>query len=117
VSFDLGDGGLAPYLILIVFGFLPSEVWRWLSVVMARNIDEGSPVFVLARTIASVLLVGVVGRLILSPLGALALTPLWARLGALGVAAAFYLAFKRSVIAAVLSGEVAIMLATWHFTR
>ena len=32
MSLDLADGGLAPYLILIVFGFLPSEIWRWLSV-------------------------------------------------------------------------------------
>lgn len=113
MSFDLADGGLAPYLLLIVFGFLPSEAWRMLSVGLARNLDESSPVFVLARTIASVLLVGVVGRLILSPSGALAETPLWARLGALGVAGVAYIGFGRSVVAAVLAGEAAIMLAAW----
>ena len=48
-SLDLADGGLAPYLLLILFGFLPSEIWRWLSVGVARNVDEGSTLFVLAR--------------------------------------------------------------------
>jgi hypothetical protein len=44
------DGGLAPYLILIFFGFLPSEIWRFISVFVARRIDENSEVFVFVRT-------------------------------------------------------------------
>lgn len=114
MSLDLADGGLAPYLLLIVCGFLPSEIWRWLSVGVARRIDEESQVFVLARTIAAVLLVGVVARLILTPAGDLAAVPLAGRLGALGVAGAAYLVFRRSVVAAVLCGEAAIMTAAYY---
>ena len=115
MSFDIAAGGLAPYLVLIVFGFLPSEVWRWISVLVARGVDESSEVFVFIRTIASVLLIGVVGRLVLTPAGDLAHVPLFARLGALVAGGLAFLAFRRSVLAAVLAGEGAIVLAGWWF--
>lgn len=117
MSFNIADGGLAPYLVLIVFGFLPSEVWRWLSVALARGLDESSEVFVFIRTVAGVLLIGVVGRLVLTPVGELADVPLAARLGALVAGGVAFLAFRRSVLAAVLSGEAAIVLAGWWFAR
>lgn len=115
MSLSVQDGGLAPYIILIVFGFLPSEIWRWLSVVLARGVNEGSELFIFVRTVASVLLVGVVGRLILSPVGALAQVPLAARLGALAVGGCAFLLFRRSVLAAVLAGEATIIAAGWYF--
>ena len=115
MSLDIADGGLAPYLVLILAGFLPSEVWRWLSVFLARGLNEGSEVFVYIRTVASVLLIGVVGRLILTPAGDLAHVPLLARLGALAVSGAAFALTRRSVLAAVLAGEAVIVLAGWWF--
>ncbi|GAC1560846.1 MAG: hypothetical protein NVS2B5_24860 [Beijerinckiaceae bacterium] len=109
------DNALAPYLILILFGFLPSEIWRLMSVFVARRIDEKSEVFVYVRTIAAVLLVGIVGKLIFTPSGALALVPLAARLGALGVGAVAFLMFRRSVLAAVCAGEAAMIAAGYYF--
>jgi hypothetical protein len=117
LSFTISDGGLAPYLVLIVFGFLPSEIWRVLSVFFARGLNEGSPIFVYIRTVASVLLIGVVARLILTPAGDLANVPLAARLGALAAGGLAFLAFRRSVLAAVLAGEAAIVVAGWWFVR
>jgi hypothetical protein len=111
------DGALAPYLILIFFGFLPSEIWRFMSVFVARRIDENSEIFVYVRTIAAVLLVGIVGKLIFTPSGVLALVPLAARLGAVGVGAAAFLTFRRSVLAAVFAGEAAIIAAGYYFVR
>lgn len=109
------DGALGPYLILIVFGFLPSEVWRFMSVFAARRIDENSEIFVYVRTVAAVLLVGIVGKLIFSPSGALAMVPLIARLGALALGAAAFLISRRSVLAAVFAGEAAIVAAGYYF--
>jgi hypothetical protein len=109
------DGALAPYLILILVGFLPSEIWRFFSVFVARRIDEKSQVFVYVRTVAAVLLVGIVGKLIFSPSGALAAVPLIARLGALAIGAAAFLIFRRSVLAAVFAGEAAIVAAGYYF--
>jgi hypothetical protein len=111
------DGALAPYLILIFFGFLPSEIWRFMSVFVARRIDENSEIFVYVRTIAAVLLVGIVGKLIFTPSGVLALVPLAARLGAVGVGAAAFLIFRRSVLVAVFAGEAAIIALGYYFVR
>jgi hypothetical protein len=109
------DGALAPYLVLIFVGFLPSEIWRFLSVFVARRIDENSQIFVYVRTVAAVLLVGVVGKLIFAPSGALAMLPLTARLGALVMGAAAFLVFRRSVLAAVFASEAAIIAGGYCF--
>jgi hypothetical protein len=109
------DRALAPYLILIFFGFLPSEIWRFMSVFVARRIDENSEAFVFVRTIAAVLLVGVVAKLIFTPSGALASVPLAARLAALAIGVGAFLLFRRSVLAAVFAGEAAIIAAGYYF--
>jgi hypothetical protein len=109
------DGALAPYLILIFFGFLPSEVWRFMSVFAARRIDENSEIFVYVRTVAAVLLVGIVSKLIFSPSGALGMVPLAARLGALSIGAVAFLVSRRSVLAAVFAGEAAVIAAGYYF--
>ncbi len=38
------SGGLWPYVALIAAGFLPSEVWRWFAIVLARGLDERSEI-------------------------------------------------------------------------
>ncbi len=111
----LSDPLSAPYLALILFGFLPSEIWRLLSVFIAPGIDEDSEIFVLARTIATVLLIGVVAKIVLRPAGDLALVPIWARCAALGAGGLAFVAFRRSVLAAIVAGEAFIALASYFY--
>ncbi|MBB4197594.1 hypothetical protein CCR94_13320 [Rhodoblastus sphagnicola] len=107
------DPALHPYLAVIVLGFLPSEVWRWLSVVIAHKIDEQSELFRLVRCIATALLVGVVLKIVATPPRELAAVPLLARGGAFAFAATAFFAFRRSVFAAIFAGEAAIVFAAW----
>src|SRR5208283_1926686 len=51
------DPTLAPYLALVLFGFLPSEIWRVIGVFVARRLDEESEIFLFVRSVATVLLV------------------------------------------------------------
>lgn len=37
------DGPLWPYLALVLFAVLPTEIWRWLAVAFSRRIDADSP--------------------------------------------------------------------------
>jgi hypothetical protein len=111
------DPTLAPYLALILFGFLPSEIWRMLAVVVARRIDENSELFLFVRSVATVLLVGVVVKIVLLPSRELAVAPVWARGGALAVAAASFFATRRSVFAAIVAGEAVVILSVWWWTR
>ena len=63
---------LSPYLLLVLIGFLPNEVWRALGLVMARGLDEDSEIVVWSRAVATAILAGVIAKLILFSAGALA---------------------------------------------
>ena len=109
----LPDPALSPYLALLLLGFLPSEIWRMASLFFARRIDEDSEAFLFVRSVANVLLVGVVTKIVLLPKGDLAYVPVAARLGAIAVGAAAFFLFRRSVFAAIVAGEATIILAAW----
>lgn len=110
-TLEHATGGLWPYLIVILFGFLPSEIWRWLSVFLVRGLSEDSEILVWVRAVATALLAGVVAKLLLNPNGALAVVvPIW-RWGALGAGFAAYFIVRRSVVAGVVVGETVLIAA------
>ena len=84
---------LWPYLVLILAGYLPNEVWRLFGLMMARGLHEDSEIVVWSRAVATALLAGVVAKLILFSSGELA-----------GV-----------VFAGVLTGEVALLAGAYFF--
>jgi hypothetical protein len=98
-----------PYVAMVLVGFLPNEVWRWLGIVMARGLDERSEIVVWVRAVATAILAGVIAKLTLFPPGALAEVPLTARLAAVVIGFAAFLAFRRSVFAGVVVGEVVLV--------
>jgi hypothetical protein len=115
VSVFTADPALAPYLSLVLLGFLPSEIWRTIAVFAARKIDEDSELFLFVRSVATVLLVGVVVKIVLLPSRELEIVPVWARCAAIAVAACAFFASRRSVFAAIVSGEAVIVLSAWHW--
>jgi hypothetical protein len=98
------------WLVLILVGFLPNEVWRMLGVVLARGIDENSEILVWVRAVATAVLAGVVAQLIFFPAGALAAVPLSVRVAAALCGFVAFLSIRRSVFAGVAVGE-AVLLA------
>ena len=104
---------LWPYLLVIVFGFLPSEVWRVLAVFLSRGFDEKAEIFVWVRGVATALVAGVVAKILFGPSGALISVPLAWRLGALALGVAAFFAVRRSVMTGVLAGEAALICAAW----
>jgi hypothetical protein len=108
-------GGYAPYVLLIVVGFLPNEVWRMLGVALARGLDEESEIIVFARAVATAILTGVVGKLVIFAPGALAGVPLAVRIGATALGLVAYALFRRSVLAGVLTATAAIMAGMLAF--
>jgi len=104
---------LAPYLILILVGFLPNELWRMLGLVLARGLNENSQIVLWSRAVATAILTGVVAKLIFFPPGDLASVPLGVRVGAAAVGfAAFlaaFLAVRRSVFVGVMAGEAILV--------
>lgn len=103
----LGEG--AALAIVVLVGFLPTEIWRALAVLAGRRVEEGSAVLLWVRAVATALLAAVVARLLFAPAGALAAVPLALRLGAVAGGVAGFVALRRSVFAGVLIGEIILM--------
>jgi hypothetical protein len=114
---DAAQGALWPYVLLILVGFLPSEIWRVLGVVLSRGLDERSEVIVWVRAVATTLLAGVVAKLLISPAGALTAVPLAGRFASLSIGLVAFFVLKRSVIAGILAGEAALIALTWWANR
>ena len=56
---------LSAYLMLILVGFLPSDLWRLLGVVLAGGVDEQSELLLWVRAVAVAVLAGVIAKLAL----------------------------------------------------
>jgi hypothetical protein len=108
---------LSPYLVLILVGFLPNEIWRALGLVLARGLNEDSEIVVWSRAVATAILAGVIGKLILFPSGTLDNIPLAVRIAAAACGFVASICIKRSVFAAVLVGEAMLLLGGFLFAR
>lgn len=107
--------GMEPYLALILLGFLPSEVWRWLGIVVGRGLDEESEIILWVRGVATALVAAVVARIVLIPPGALAGVPLWVRIAAIGCGFLAFMLIRRSALAGVLVGEAVLVAGAMAF--
>jgi hypothetical protein len=108
---------MAPYLALILVGFLPNEVWRMLGLLVSGGIDESSELLVWVRAVATAVLAGVIAKVTLMPPGALATVPLMVRLAAIACGFVAFLVGRRSVFAGVLAGEVALAIGALLLAR
>jgi hypothetical protein len=110
MTFFSHDAWWWPFLFILLAGWLPTDIWRFLGVYLGGRISEDSDLLVLVRTTATALVAAVVGNLIVFPSGALAGTALGLRLGsaALGFAAYFFLG--RRIIVGILAAEVVLCI-------
>ena len=100
---------LWPYVVLVLVGFLPNEIWRWAGFLLARGIDEASEVLIWVRAVATAVLAAVIAKLIFFAPGALASVPLPVRITALIAGFIGFLLFRRSVFAGVATGEAVLI--------
>jgi branched-subunit amino acid transport protein len=98
------------YLVIIIAGWLATDVWRWLGVIVGNRLDEESEALHWVRAVATALVMAVTAKLVVFPTGTLAGSPLWLRLGALGIGFAAFLFFGQRVIVCVLV-SIAVLLA------
>ena len=109
------SGEYAAYLALLLAGFLPNEVWRWLGVIFARGLDESSEILVWVRAVATAILAGVIAKLTVFAPGVLATVPTSVRVAAVLIGFLGFLAIRRSVFAGVIVGEIALVVGALLF--
>jgi Branched-chain amino acid transport protein (AzlD) len=108
---------LWPYLLLVLLGYLPNEVWRALGLVLARGLNEDSEIVLWSRAVATAILAGVIAKLIVFSPGALITIPLTVRVGATACGFVTFLLAKRSVFVGVVAGEAALLLGGFLFAH
>jgi branched-subunit amino acid transport protein AzlD len=100
---------ISPYLLLVLVGFLPNEIWRALGLVMASGLNEKSEIVMWARAVATAILAGVIAKLVLFPSGELTSIPLAVRAFAAMCGFAAFLAVRRSLLAGVAVAEIVLL--------
>ena len=101
---------LSPYLVLILVGFLPNEVWRILGVLVSRGIDEESELLCWVRAVATGVLAGVIAKILFFAPAALDSVPLSVRIAAIGCGFVAFLVVRRSVFAGLAVGEAVLIV-------
>lgn len=109
MTFDAIDAWWWPYLFILVAGWLATDFWRYLGVYLGGRISDDSPVLVLVRTVATALVAGVIGKLIVFPGGALAEAPLALRIGAVAVGFAAYLLVGKRMLVGIVVAEAVLL--------
>jgi branched-subunit amino acid transport protein len=112
-----GSGWFWPYLVVIVVGFLPTEVWRTLGVLAGKGLSEDSEILHWVRFVATALVAAVVAKLVLAPTGALAAIPTAGRVAAIGAGVAAMLAARRSLVVGLAVGELVLIAAAILIAR
>jgi hypothetical protein len=100
---------LSPYLVLVLVGFLPNEIWRWFGLGLARGLNEKSEIALWARAVATAILAGVIAKLILFPSGELVAIPLAVRVFAAVCGFTAFVLIRRSLLAGVVAGELVLL--------
>ena len=101
------------YWPLILLGFLPNEVWRFLGWWVGARIDEGTEIFIWVRLVATAIMAAVIGQLLIDPPGQLAEVPAAIRYGATAAGLLIYLVLGRSMLLAILVGEVVLIVGRY----
>lgn len=106
--------GIMTYIILLLVGALMTEPWRWAGVWLARDLQVDSEIFRWIKAVSTALVSGLVARMVVFPIGALADIPLMVRLGAFGLSVMIYFFAGRNIFWSVLGGTTALFLvAIW----
>jgi len=105
-----------PYVFVLLAGFVPTEIWRHLGVLLAGDLSEDSPVLMWVRAVATALVAAVIAKLILFPTGALAGTPPALRVGAAVAGFVTFKTVRNNVLLGVVCAE-AVLICGWLFLR
>jgi hypothetical protein len=109
------SGEFGAYLALVVVGFLPNEVWRWLAVIFSHGLNEDAEILIWVRAVATAILAGVIAKLTIFAPGVLATVPTPVRLGAVLIGFLAFALIRRSVFAGVIAGEAALIVGALLF--
>ena len=112
-GFNFIDAWWWPYAFILLIGWLPTDIWRFLGVVLSGGIDENSETLVFVRAVATSLVAAVIAKLILFPAGSLAIAPMELRVLAATAGFATFMLTGKRVFAGILVAEFTLIGGSW----
>lgn len=106
-----------PFVMIVVAGWLATDVWRWIGVFASGRLREDSEILIWVRCVATALVAGLISKLILFPQGVLGETPMWLRIAATGAGFAAFFLSRQKVIVGVLAAEAFLIAGWWLVDR
>lgn len=110
LAFDSFAAAWWPYLFILIAGTLATDIWRWIGVLAGGALKEESEALTWVKAVATALVAGVVGQLIVFPTGELAATPLAFRIAAAALGWLAFMMARKSVLVGVLSAEAVLLV-------
>ena len=101
------------YIFLFIAGFGATQPWRYLGVILSRNVHEDAEILVWVHAVSTALVAGLVARMVLLPAGALADVPLGIRIGAFTFGIAMFFLSGRKLFAGVFSAALLLIAAQY----
>ncbi|WP_417418631.1 AzlD domain-containing protein [Hoeflea sp.] len=90
-----------PYVFIAIAGWLATDIWRWLGVLVGNRLKQDSAALTWVRAVATALLAAVIAKLILYPSGELRNVPVELRLIAVSAGFAAFLFFGKRIWIAI----------------
>ncbi len=112
-GFTFIDAWWWPYLFILLIGWLPTDIWRALGVLMSGGIDENSEMLVFVRAVATALVAAVISKLILFPAGNLSVVPVELRILAASLGFASFIISGKRVFIGILVAETILIGGSW----
>ncbi len=102
-----------PYVMIVVAGWLATDIWRWFGVFAGGRLREDGELLIWVRCVATALIAGLIAKLILFPNGVLGETPMWLRIAAAVFGFIVFLGTRKTVITGVLSSLGFLLAGMW----
>ncbi len=102
-------GAWWPYIFIAVAGWLATDVWRWLGVLIGNRLLDDSLALIWVRAVATALVAAVIARLILFPTGALETTPMALRVVATMVGFGAFIVSRQRVVVGIVVAEAVLI--------
>jgi branched-subunit amino acid transport protein len=107
-GFDLG-----PYLFIAIAGWLATDMWRWMGVIVGKRLDEESEILNWVRAVATALVAAVIAKQILYPSGLLAASPMALRVGAAVAGFLVFIVSGQRVLAGVITAMAVLAIGLY----
>jgi len=91
IGYETFDTWWWPYVFIAIAGWLATDIWRWLGVLVGNRLKQDSAALTWIRAVATALLAAVIAKLILYPTGELKNVPVMLRLIAVAFGFAVFL--------------------------